>query len=71
MVSSSSSPVGENKQVTYLRDYGLRGRLLLEFNKGTAFTHEERAELCLERLLLPALETLDQQHQRVIQQLGG
>ncbi|HSM86306.1 MAG TPA: NAD-dependent malic enzyme, partial [Candidatus Limnocylindrales bacterium] len=45
----------------------LRGMQLLDeptLNKGTAFTEEERAKLCLHGLLPPQVETLDQQVQR-------
>jgi malate dehydrogenase (oxaloacetate-decarboxylating)(NADP+) len=52
---------------------GLRGRALLESpksNKDTAFTLDERRALGLEGLLPSAVETIDMQHQRVLQQLG-
>jgi len=52
---------------------GLRGRALLEasaLNEGAAFTTAERAALGLEGLLPLSVETIDQQHQRVFQQLG-
>ena len=39
-------------------------------NKGTAFTDAERAAFGLEGILPPSVETIEQQHQRVIQQLG-
>ena len=40
-------------------------------NKGTAFTEIERASFGLEGLLPPAVDTIDQQHLRVLQQLGN
>ncbi len=52
---------------------GLRGKTLLEspeLNKDTGFTLEERRVLGLEGLLPTAVETIDQHHQRVLQQLG-
>ena len=51
-----------------------RGPGMLEspsLNKGTAFTEIERASFGLEGLLPPAVDTIDQQHLRVIQQLGN
>jgi malate dehydrogenase (oxaloacetate-decarboxylating)(NADP+) len=50
----------------------LRGKALLKsstLNKGSAFTEAERAALGLEGLLPPAVETIDCQAQRVLQQL--
>jgi malate dehydrogenase (oxaloacetate-decarboxylating)(NADP+) len=41
-----------------------------ELNKGTAFTDEERTSYSLEGLLPPSVETIEQQRQRVLQQLG-
>jgi malate dehydrogenase (oxaloacetate-decarboxylating)(NADP+) len=49
-----------------------RGKALLEssaLNKGNAFTEEERAALGLEGLLPPAVETIEVQQQRALQQL--
>ena len=40
-------------------------------NKGTAFSAEERKKYGLEGLLPPAVETLDQQLQRVLGHLGA
>jgi malate dehydrogenase (oxaloacetate-decarboxylating)(NADP+) len=39
-------------------------------NKGTAFTDGERAAFGLEGLLPRSVETIDQQHRRILQQLG-
>ena len=50
-----------------------RGMNLLEtssLNKGTAFTDAERAAFGLEGLLPRSVETIDQQHRRILQQLG-
>ena len=51
-----------------------KGPIMLEspsLNKGTAFTEIERASFGLEGLLPPAVDTIDQQHLRVLQQLGN
>ena len=51
----------------------LTGRQLLEsatFNKGNAFTEAERAAFGLKGLLPPAVETIELQAQRALQQLG-
>jgi malate dehydrogenase (oxaloacetate-decarboxylating)(NADP+) len=40
-------------------------------NKGTAYTAKERLELGMEGLLPPAVETLERQVERVLQQLDG
>ncbi len=51
----------------------MRGLTLFEIsalNKGTAFTDAERTAFGLEGLLPPSVETLDQQHLRVLLQLG-
>jgi malate dehydrogenase (oxaloacetate-decarboxylating)(NADP+) len=50
-----------------------RGMNLLEtsaLNKGTAFTYAERAAFGLKGLLPRSVETIDQQHRRILQQLG-
>jgi len=54
-------------------DVRLSGKQLLEsatFNKGNAFTETERAILGLQGLLPPAVETIELQAQRALQQLG-
>jgi malate dehydrogenase (oxaloacetate-decarboxylating)(NADP+) len=63
-MASSSAPVREAR---------LQGLQLLgtpSITKGTAFTDAERAAFGLEGLLPPAVETIDQQTQRALQQLG-
>ena len=63
-MSSSTAPF-QNRE---------KGFNLLEspaLNKGTAFTDIERASFGLDGLLPPAIDTLEQQHFRVIQQLGN
>ncbi|HEY6535533.1 MAG TPA: NAD-dependent malic enzyme [Candidatus Nitrosocosmicus sp.] len=63
-MSSSTAPF-QNRE---------KGFNLLEspaLNKGTAFTDIERASFGLDGLLPPAIDTLEQQHLRVLQQLGN
>lgn len=63
-----------NEQATATEQSGPRGLALLEnprFNKGTAFTMEERREYGLEGLLPHAAENLDRQVERVLQQLDA
>jgi hypothetical protein len=57
---SSSAESSQNRE---------KGPNMLEspaLNKGTAFTDVERASFGLEGLLPPAIETIEQQHLRVL-----
>ena len=52
----------------------LRGQALLDhptLNKGTAFGDEERRRFGIEGLLLPSIEGLERQHERVLQHLDA
>ncbi|MDA1076348.1 MAG: NAD-dependent malic enzyme, partial [Proteobacteria bacterium] len=52
----------------------LRGQALLRsplLNRGSAFTAEQRKRYCLEALLPPAINTQDQQAQRIYQTLAS
>jgi malate dehydrogenase (oxaloacetate-decarboxylating)(NADP+) len=63
-MASSSSTAHDS------RFFGLQLLETPTLTKGTAFTEAERAALGLEGLLPPSVETIEQQAQRALQQLG-
>ena len=64
-----NSTTGERYTSTSLRGYQLLEQPF--FNKGTAFTQEERAELKLEGLLPPAVTTIDAQLNRAYEEFNN
>lgn len=69
-IKTRSDPLtGEQYLVTALRGYDVLNNPFL--NKGTAFTPAERAELELEGLLPTVVKTIEQQRERVYEELNA